>query len=147
MTTAEFPKFAGIVCAALSQHHLLGFEIAQLEFHHHLEWWFGLAVYLCYFPGINTFITLLCQIFTYFRKWKIFCIFLWIPWREEPGRLQSTGLQRVGHNWATSFSLFSFFKDKKFIHFVIDPGSNAVRQEYLWWNNTSITFTYSFISK
>ena len=21
-----------------------------------------------------------------------------IPWREEPGRLQSTGLQRVGHN-------------------------------------------------
>ena len=31
-----------------------------------------------------------------------------IPWTEEPGRLQSTGLQRVGHNWATSFSLFFF---------------------------------------
>ena len=25
-----------------------------------------------------------------------------IPWMEEPGGLQSTGLQRVGHNWATS---------------------------------------------
>ena len=25
-----------------------------------------------------------------------------IPWREEPGRLQSMGLQRVGHNSATS---------------------------------------------
>jgi len=25
-----------------------------------------------------------------------------IPWVEEPSRLQSTGLQRVGHNWATS---------------------------------------------
>ena len=25
-----------------------------------------------------------------------------IPWREEPGRLQSMGLQRVGHDWATS---------------------------------------------
>ena len=25
-----------------------------------------------------------------------------IPWTEEPGRLQSTGLQRVGHDWATS---------------------------------------------
>ena len=25
-----------------------------------------------------------------------------IPWREEPGRLQSMGLQRVWHNWATS---------------------------------------------
>ena len=25
-----------------------------------------------------------------------------IPWREEPGRLQSMGSQRVGHDWATS---------------------------------------------
>ena len=32
--TFEFSKFAGILSAALSQHHLLGFEIAQLEFHH-----------------------------------------------------------------------------------------------------------------
>ena len=28
-----------------------------------------------------------------------------IPWAEEPGRLQSMGLQRVGHDWSTSFSL------------------------------------------
>ena len=33
MATAEFSKFAGILSAALSQHHLIGFEIAQLEFH------------------------------------------------------------------------------------------------------------------
>ena len=25
-----------------------------------------------------------------------------IPWTEEPGRLQSMGLQRVGHDWTTS---------------------------------------------
>ena len=25
-----------------------------------------------------------------------------IPWTEKPSRLQSTGSQRVGHNWATS---------------------------------------------
>ena len=25
-----------------------------------------------------------------------------IPWMDEPGRLQSMGSQRVGHNWATS---------------------------------------------
>ena len=25
-----------------------------------------------------------------------------IPWTEEPGRLQSTGSQRLGHDWATS---------------------------------------------
>ena len=34
VATAEFSKFADILSAALSQHHLLGFEIAQLEFHH-----------------------------------------------------------------------------------------------------------------
>ena len=34
VATAEFSKFAGILSLALSQHHLLGFEIAQLEFHH-----------------------------------------------------------------------------------------------------------------
>ena len=27
-----------------------------------------------------------------------------IPWTEEPGRLQSMGLLRVGHDWATSLS-------------------------------------------
>ena len=30
----KFSKFAGILSASLSQHHLLGFEVAQLEFHH-----------------------------------------------------------------------------------------------------------------
>ena len=34
VATAEFSKFADILSAALSQHHLLGFEIAQLEFYH-----------------------------------------------------------------------------------------------------------------
>ena len=28
-----------------------------------------------------------------------------IPWMEEPGRLQSVGSLRVGHDWATSLSL------------------------------------------
>ena len=28
-----------------------------------------------------------------------------IPWTEEPGRLQSMGSLRVGHDWATSLSL------------------------------------------
>ena len=33
--------------------------------------------------------------------WKIPCV-------EEPGRLQSMGSLRVGHNWTTSLSLFTF---------------------------------------
>ena len=31
-----------------------------------------------------------------------------IPWTEEPGRLQSMGSLRVGHDWATSLWLFTF---------------------------------------
>ena len=28
-----------------------------------------------------------------------------VPWAEEPGRLQSLGLQRVRHNWATNTTI------------------------------------------
>ena len=31
-----------------------------------------------------------------------------IPWTEEPGRLKSMGSLRVGHDWETSLSLFTF---------------------------------------
>ena len=31
-----------------------------------------------------------------------------IPWTEEPGRLQSMGSRRVGHDRVTSLSLFPF---------------------------------------
>ena len=30
------------------------------------------------------------------------------PWMEEPGRPQSMGSLRIGHNWGTSLSLFTF---------------------------------------
>ena len=32
------------------------------------------------------------------------------PWTEEPGGLQSMGSLRVGHDWATSVSLFTFIQ-------------------------------------
>ena len=34
VATAEFSELVGILSAALSQHYLLGFELAELEFHH-----------------------------------------------------------------------------------------------------------------
>ena len=36
-----------------------------------------------------------------------------IPWTEEPGRLQSMGSLRVGHDWAASLSLFTFMHWRK----------------------------------
>ena len=55
-------------------------------------------------------------------KWYLIvvliCMSLWHPhsstpawkilWKEEPGKLQSMGSLRVGHDWATSLSLFTF---------------------------------------
>jgi len=36
-----------------------------------------------------------------------------IPWTEEPGGLQSMRSLRVGHDWATSLSLFTFMHWRK----------------------------------
>ena len=35
------------------------------------------------------------------------------PWTEEPGRLQSMELQRVGHDWATEHSTIPYFISKE----------------------------------
>ena len=73
----------------------------QTPNHHMLSW-----KYTCHF------ISYICFHLTFYREkamvphsstlaWKI-------PWTEEPGRLQSMGSWRVGHDWATSLSLFTF---------------------------------------
>ena len=38
-----------------------------------------------------------------------------VPWTEEPDRLQYMGLQRIGHDWATSLSLILLWKSLKLI--------------------------------
>ena len=39
-----------------------------------------------------------------------------IPWMEEPGRLQSMGSLRVGHNWATFTFHFHASKEEMATH-------------------------------
>ena len=34
-----------------------------------------------------------------------------IPWTEEPGGLQSTGSQRVGHDWVTLLTLLTLYRE------------------------------------
>ena len=38
------------------------------------------------------------------------------PWTEEPGGLQSMGSQRIGHDWETSLSLFTFMQWRRKWH-------------------------------
>ena len=39
-----------------------------------------------------------------------------IPWTEEPGRLQSMGSQRVGHDWQTTLFVREFTNERKHLH-------------------------------
>ena len=56
-----------------------------------------------------------------------------IPWTEEPGRLQSMGSLRVGHDWVTSLSLFTFmhWRRKWQPAPVLLPGESQGQQN--WW--------------
>ena len=49
-----------------------------------------------------------------------------IPWIEETGRLQSMGLQRVGHDWATSLSLLVIYT-RIFINEIHVRGCNHLK--------------------
>ena len=65
-----------------------------------------------------------------------------IPWMEEPGRLQSMGSLRVGHDWATSLSLFTFmhWRRKWQPTPVFLPGESQGRQSLVGcrlWGRTS----------
>ena len=44
-----------------------------------------------------------------------------IPWTEEPGGLQSTGLQRVGHDWACTHREKYKIRSLGDFHLVISP--------------------------
>ena len=56
-----------------------------------------------------------------------------IPWTEEPGRLQSMGSLRVGHNSVTSLSLFTFMHWRREWQptLVFLPGESQGRGA--WW--------------
>ena len=78
--------------------------------------------YHCWFV-LNPVLSSCSNLFYFWPQWIAYAekamaphsnILDWkIPWTEEPGGLQSMGLRRVGHDWVTSLSLFSFMHWKR----------------------------------
>ena len=59
-----------------------------------------------------------------------------IPWMEEPGRLQSMGLMRVGHDSVTSLSLFTFMHWRRKLQPspVFLPGESQGQRNLVGWH-------------
>ena len=58
-----------------------------------------------------------------------------IPWREEPGRLQSMGSQRVGHDWATSLHFTTLhFKRKGPVLKMVILGNGLILERKVEWD-------------
>ena len=55
-----------------------------------------------------------------------------IPWTEEPGGLQSTRLQRVGHDFT-----FTFIQEVKVLAFVLFP-QDTLLEAYFQFRNVGI---------
>ena len=64
-----------------------------------------------------------------------------IPWMEEPGGLQSLGSLRVGHDWVTSLSLFTFLHWRRTWQPipVLLPGESQGRQSLVGCRLWSLT--------
>ena len=58
-----------------------------------------------------------------------------IPWTEEPGGLQSIGLQRIGHDWATSLYHYKWKIESEFNNYwaYIQHKSFSNYALYIFW--------------
>ena len=84
------------------------FESVMLS--NHLILCYPLLLLPSIFPSITVF--LMSQLFTSPEK-AMATHSNTLAWTEEPGRLQPMGSLRVGHNWATSLSLFIFMHRRR----------------------------------
>ena len=63
-----------------------------------------------------------------------------IPWKEEPGRLQSMGSQRVGHDWATSHTHTQPQPNHNPFFFLISPFEHVHAFDAVCWSLFGFNF-------
>ena len=101
--------FLSYLCHCFPLNHWINFEQLKLTM---VGFFFFFCFYSCpvfirTLPIKNICLILVCSLkkamapHSSTPAWKI-------PWTEKRGRLQSVGSLRVGHDWATSLSLFTF---------------------------------------
>ena len=66
----------------------------------------GICIELCFTKCLSLLMEKAMAPHSSTLAWKI-------PGMEEPGRLQSMGSLRVGHDWATSLSIFTFMHGER----------------------------------
>ena len=70
-----------------------------------------------------------------------------IPWTEEPGRLQSMGSQRVGHDWATSLSKPKIFANERILlSSALEQKGKCLRTLFSWIFFLFLSFVLSSCS-
>ena len=62
------------------------------------------------------------------------------PWREEPGRLQSMGSQRVGHDWVTSLHFTSLHCEFCIVRSKLMCCWETEMMQSIWWENLPVWF-------
>ena len=105
------------------------------------------SVFLLYKPLKETFVFVLsCLLSSPYWLFSMYSMYLektmaphsstlaWkIPWTEEPRRLQSMGSLKVGHDWATSLSLFTFMHWRRKWNPLQYSCLENPRDEGAWW--------------
>ena len=75
------------------------------------------------------------------------CTLAWkIPWPEKPGRLQSMGSQRVGHDWATSRSLLFSALISWDLQIIMKPNLYCHLIALNHWPSQHFTVSFMYIS-
>ena len=95
--TFHYMNMPNLLTHSTTNIHLGCFQIGQIQTV--LLWIFSIS-FLAYIR-VNAWVIRFAHDYSSTLAWKI-------PWTEEPGGLQSMRSLRVGHDWATSLSLFTF---------------------------------------
>ena len=125
----------------------------------HRMWHFETVVFFSFSAMFLGFI----HIIAYASTWLYFlllsniamathsCTLAWrIPWTEKPGRLQSMGSHRVGHDWsdwAAAAAILHGMEKPRSVYSLVSRWAFELFTYWLLWIMLMWTFTYMFLHR